>query len=275
MSYTTVVVDLNDDVAREARLQAAAALASPASGYIVGVAATGTLLDPYRSAGTEATRYQGLRADMLARLWRDNDVAMRDAFARASASIASEQVVIQQESGWALAACGRTSDIILPRPPSLGQDVPKMMASAAEYVLVNAGRPILVMPPGSVLRLDGTVLIAWNAKREAARAVADAMPLLKVATEVVVLEITAGNGTSAEADSQITRWLARHGVNATSVRLQTPASVADALISTAQAQSAALLVAGGYGHSRIGELVGGGTTRTLLWHSPVPLFMSH
>lgn len=274
MDFKTILVDLAADAARDARLDAALTLASLFTARIVGLTATGTLLDPYRSAGEETVRYQQLRADMLRNLQQADGAALDAAVARRGRGIDTSHVVVEQESGWALATRGTASDLILPPPPALTHDTPMLMATPAEYVLLNAGRPILVMPPGTSLVPGGTVVIAWDGRREAARAVADAMPLLTLASRVILQVVLAGSGPDEHGAADAVRWLAQHGVGA-SLRLEEGTSPADSLMRVARNEAADLLVAGGYGHSRLGELVMGGTTRTLLRNSPVPLLMSH
>ena len=274
MDFKTILVDLAADAARDARLDAAMTLASLFTARIVGLTATGTLLDPYRSAGDEAARYQQLRSDMLRNLQQADAAALDAAVARRGRGINTSQVVVEQESGWALATRGVTSDLILPPPPALTHDTPILMATPAEYVLLNSGRPILVMPTGTSLVPGGTVVVAWDGRREAARAMADAMPLLALASRVIVQVVLTGSGPNEHGGADVVRWLACHGINA-SLRIDEAASPADSLIRIARNEAADLLVTGGYGHSRLGELVMGGTTRTLLRNSPVPLLMSH
>lgn len=274
MDYKTVLVDLTDDGARQARLDAAFTLAGWSNGRVIGLTATGPMLDPYRGAGTETMRYQAMRADML----RGVDVAgkqlLADARARCGAPLDYAHLVVEQDAGWALAMHGMASDIILPGLPGAPSDLPPLMASAAEYALVNAGRPLLVVPPQARLASIDTALVAWNGRREAARAVSDALPLLKRATRVIVHAVMGGTGHWNHRGSELLAWLGEHGVRAT-IALEESSSVAGCLLERVLVESADLLVAGGYGHSRIGELMTGGTTRTLMHNAPVPLLISH
>jgi len=274
MDFKTILVDLAADAARDARLDAALTLASLFTARIVGLTATGTLLDPYRSAGDEAARYQKMRDDMLNNLRQADASALDAAVARRGRGIDTSHVVVEQESGWALATRGTACDLILPPPPGLTHDTPMLMATPAEYALLNAGRPILMMPPGTSLVPGGTVVVAWDGRREAARAVADAMPLLALASRVILQVVVSGSGPGEHGAADAVRWLAQHGVGAT-LRIDEAVSPADSLLRVVRNESADLLVTGGYGHSRLGELVMGGTTRTLLRSSPVPLLMSH
>lgn len=145
-------------------------------------------------------------------------------------------------------------------------------------LLVEAGRPVLVAPPG-VSQLKGEkIVVAWKDAREARRAVADALPLLQRAESVLLLAICergdeAAGRFGAEA---VAAWLAAHGVVATvEAHALREDSVRDELVAAAQRTGADLIVAGCYGHSRISEWAFGGVTRDLLRHAPICCLLSH
>jgi nucleotide-binding universal stress UspA family protein len=121
------------------------------------------------------------------------------------------------------------------------------------------------------------VLVAWKDTREAARALRDALPLLRECEHATLLEV--GEGAAAEGDDESLqaagRWLAAHGVGADLRREADVCGAANQLLSRAADLGADLLVAGGYGHSRLREWVLGGVTRHLLKHMTVPILMSH
>ncbi len=147
----------------------------------------------------------------------------------------------------------------------------------AQLVLA-AGRPVLILPyAGSFLSIGSRILIAWNASREATRAITDALPLLKRADSVNLIAISPKRDTQGRiAVDDIVHYLARHGVN---VKVATEHAadidVGNALLSRSADISADLLVMGGYGHSRLSEWVLGGATRTILESMTVPVLMSH
>jgi nucleotide-binding universal stress UspA family protein len=145
---------------------------------------------------------------------------------------------------------------------------------------MGAGRPVLIVPyVGTFKTLGQRVLVAWNASREATRAVNDALPLLERASSVRVLSVNprrgiAGHGPIAGADMSL--HLARHGVRVEAAAVNTDdVRVDDMLLSQAADAGADLIVMGAYGHSRLGEYVLGGATRHLLRQITVPVFMSH
>jgi nucleotide-binding universal stress UspA family protein len=149
-----------------------------------------------------------------------------------------------------------------------------------ERLLLGVGRPILVVPYAGTFRSVGErVLIAWNASREATRAVNDALPILQQAAQVTVLAINPRGGGSGDGDvpgADLALHLSRHGVKAEAAWV--PADdieVAAMLLSRACDCQADLIVMGGYGHSRLREIVLGGATREILKTMTVPILMSH
>ena len=149
-----------------------------------------------------------------------------------------------------------------------------------EHLLLGVGRPILVVPyVGTFQSVGERVLVAWNASRVATRAVNDALPILQKATKVTVLTINPQGGLSGEGDvpgADLTLHLSRHGVKAEAAWIKTDdVKVAAMLLSSASDLQADLIVMGGYGHSRMREIVLGGSTREILQTMTVPTLMSH
>jgi nucleotide-binding universal stress UspA family protein len=147
-----------------------------------------------------------------------------------------------------------------------------------EELALSTGRPVLVVPRyGTFAAFGDHVLVGWNASREAARAVNDALPLLRRAQRVTVLSIDPGDHPDRRIPgADITLHLARHGVNAVAAQTRgADISVGDVLLSYAADVGADLIVCGAYGHSRLREMVLGGATRHLLQHMTVPVLMSH
>jgi nucleotide-binding universal stress UspA family protein len=174
----------------------------------------------------------------------------------------------------------RVSDLIV-----LGQVDPQMpKATAARHMLdrllMGAGRPVLVIPyAGSFPTIGQKVLIGWTDCREAARAVHDAIPIMKQAQSATALTVVSrrrmGDDTSVPG-TDIVEHLKRHGVPASAARtVANDIADSDALLSYASDSGADLLVAGGYTHSRIREAALGGVTRELLQHMTIPVLMSH
>jgi len=151
---------------------------------------------------------------------------------------------------------------------------------APEAVALQSGRPILVVPyVGKFDTVGERVLVAWNASREATRAVNDAMPILTTAKSVTVLAANPKKGKAGHGDmpgADIALHLARHGVKAEAAATKaTDIDIGNLLLSTAADIDADLIVMGAYGHSRMRELLMGGATRSILQTMTVPVLLSH
>jgi len=176
--------------------------------------------------------------------------------------------------GRQMALEARASDLFVGTRP-YGDEAPDPQIE--EAVLFESGTPCLWLPPmkGAARSLD-TVLVAWKDTRETARAVKDALPLLKLATRVVVATVTdEASETDGVLDGgDIARFLSRHDV---AVELREVAgwrNAAEAIQNEAEKLRAELIVAGAYGHSRMRERLLGGVTRVLLSEAVIPVFMS-
>jgi nucleotide-binding universal stress UspA family protein len=156
-------------------------------------------------------------------------------------------------------------------------------ASGSEYfdsLLFESGRPVLVVPQGAPPRIPARrVAIAWQPTREASRAVHDALPLLRGAgaIDIVIVDPVVGETRHGEDPGiDIAAHLARHDLPLNVAALPGRGDrIAAALIRHASESGADLLVAGGFGHSRMREWVLGGTTRELLRETPIPILFSH
>ncbi len=279
MSYKDLLVVL-DTISRE-RIDLASALAERFSAHLIGLYSLPTpeaprhlgyydpaLLDPFfaelrerarsaaftvREAFDHATGLRGLSAE-----WReipegpDADPALHARYA--------DLVILGQ-----LDPDRAESDLIRPRP---------------EQVALGSGRPVLIVPyAGHFDDVGRRVLIAWNATREAARAVSDAMPFLTSAELVTVLTIDPREGPRAHGElpgADIALHLARHGVKAQIERtVSAGLPVGEVLLSRVADLGADLIVMGAYGHSRVREMLLGGVTRSVLRSMIVPVLMSH
>jgi nucleotide-binding universal stress UspA family protein len=145
-------------------------------------------------------------------------------------------------------------------------------------VLMQAGRPVLVVPPGVDTLPLSHVVIAWKDTRESRRAVADALPFLAVAEAISIIdlcgedELDQSNGAMVD----VTTFLGRHGIaakgEAVALGRSDPASQ---IIEFAKTRGADLIVAGAFGHPRLWEKMLGGVTYDLLTRMSLPIFMSH
>ena len=144
-------------------------------------------------------------------------------------------------------------------------------------LIMQAGRPVLVVPHGVEKLALAHVLVGWRDSRETRRAVADALPLLKLAAQVTVAEIAAPDDMAAAHKhvEDVVAWFRQHGVRAQSGASPTTGDDAAGLYTIAQDMGADLIVAGAYGHSRLMEWALGGVTRDLLLKQDYCALLSH
>jgi nucleotide-binding universal stress UspA family protein len=145
-----------------------------------------------------------------------------------------------------------------------------------EAALFESGRPVIVVPyiQKGGLTLD-RVLVCWDGSRTAARALADAMPLLECAKSVEIVAVGNGHEGDQAHFASVEKHLARHGLAAEMKQITSDVDVASTILSHAADSSADFVVMGGYGHSRLREFVLGGVTRGILNAMTVPVLMSH
>jgi nucleotide-binding universal stress UspA family protein len=147
-----------------------------------------------------------------------------------------------------------------------------------ETTLFESGRPMIMVPyiQKAPFKTDN-VMICWDSSRTAARAVADAIPIIRNSGRVEIVIVTNERGKEDEIEgADIGQHLARHGLKVDVHRISGGnIDVADALLSHAADSSADLMVMGGYGHSRLREFVLGGVTRSIFESMTVPVLLSH
>lgn len=278
MTYKTILVEVGADPGCRDRLRAAAALAARFGAHLAGLTPTGIRLGAIRGGNDDATHLAELERDRLRSQAFAFGGMMRDMVAEAGADIAFSHDVIEEEAGRAFVLQGKSADLVVMAQRSPAGVVPSLVTDLPEQVLLGTGRPVIIVPQLSPPLHGGHLVIGWDGGREAARAVADALPLLSHARHVTV--VVAGGASTAHGDGAslglLHTWLQRHGIvaghHAVSRGHEPPA---DAIFAAAEAVRADMLVAGCYGHSRMRELVMGGTTRSLLQRAPWPVMMSH
>jgi nucleotide-binding universal stress UspA family protein len=144
-------------------------------------------------------------------------------------------------------------------------------------LVMQVGRPVLVVPAAAnKLKLE-QVVVGWKDTRETQRAAFDALPLLKTATRVTVVEISADEELAAARThvEDVVGWLKWHGVVAECHASPSIGDDANLLNAIAREQGADVIVAGAYGHSRMREWVLGGVTRDLLLRAEHFALLSH
>jgi nucleotide-binding universal stress UspA family protein len=223
-------------------------------------------------------------AEIIETQQADNETAAKAAIARFSAAtkregLSAEPLTMTASlagAGDQFARVARRFDLAIvdqSRP-----ETSSMEEVIAEATLFGSGRPMIVVPyiQKGPLKLDN-VMVCWDGSRQAARAIADAMPLLVKAGSVEIVIIANERGKQDEIEgADMGEHLARHGLKIDVNRIAGGnIDVADALLSHAADSGTDFMVMGGYGHSRLREFVLGGVTHTILRSMTVPALLSH
>jgi nucleotide-binding universal stress UspA family protein len=179
---------------------------------------------------------------------------------------------VGDEPTW-LAQYGRTADLLVVGRAREGEPV---SMNTLEACLMATGRPVLISPARAPVRLSGTVAIAWKNRPEAARAVEAARPFVEVADRVVILSVVEDGETEELSCERLRYALSWHNPNTTLQRLkQDGRPSVEVLLAAAGVAEADILVMGGYGHSRVREVIFGGFTRHVLSGADLPILMAH
>lgn len=149
------------------------------------------------------------------------------------------------------------------------------MRQVASVLLHETKTPVFAVPdPAPSLNVAGHALIAWDGSHAAGAALRAATPLLALAERISVIELGTPDATASADDAAA--YLSRHNLQSTVIRVPgVEKDIGMQLLAEARNRAADYLVMGGYGHSRLREALFGGVTRTLLQHSPIPLFLAH
>jgi nucleotide-binding universal stress UspA family protein len=145
-------------------------------------------------------------------------------------------------------------------------------------LILRAGRPVVVAPRGITSLSARNIMVAWKDAREARRAVRDALPFLQQAQSILLVEVveTGMEQQALQCLKDVRHFLERHHIKPISERVRAAeVTVSDTLLKLVQEARIDLIVAGAYGHSRLGEWIFGGVTRDLLAASPVCCLFSH
>ncbi len=167
---------------------------------------------------------------------------------------------------------GRLSDLVIVAKPAPGRE--GVDSTVLEAAMFETGRALLMVPPDVPEPFGDNVAVAWDGSREAARAVAAALPILRRAGRVEIM--TAQTGSVDAKPSELGRYLARHGIESQTWAF-TPGRdpIGKELMIQCAEAGADLLVMGAYGHSRFREMVLGGATRGIIANAALPVLMAH
>jgi nucleotide-binding universal stress UspA family protein len=283
MSYKTILVHVDESRHAAVRVRLAAAIAEHDDAHLVGAATTGASRYIYQGGMPEAGAIDMTQplAAHLAMLREHARAALSrfDEQARGLAVRSFESALIDDETGAGICLRAHYSDLTVIGQFDPDQRSPVIMSDFPEYVVLNAGRPVLIVPyAGKQESVGRHALVAWDGSVGATRAVANALPLLKRAEAVDVVVFNAAETPDAHGEqpgADIALYLARHGVKVEVRRRDTERDIGNALLSMTADLGADLLVMGGYGHSRFREILLGGVTHTVLEAMTLPVLMSN
>lgn len=275
-SLTNILVHLDDGDSCGERLELCAALAGANDAHLSGLYVSRFLTQAMLVDAPPS----GMLIQALDEEQRSRTARVRELFDSNTAALDARREFHHEEGDpvhW-LSVYGRYADVVAVQKPGEA-DAVFGAGGIPGALALSCGRPVLVVPGTAVKSLSpARVMVAWDGSREAARAVADAHPFLRMASKVEVVSVSEDKSTGPGAPNgrDLCRHLSLHGIEAVPITLPpSKIDIPDALLSRAAAQGAELIVLGAYGHSRFRELVLGGVTRHLLTHSPVPLLLSH
>ncbi len=278
MPYKTILVHVDNGARAPVRIDVAGRLARRFDAHLIGLHALTVINLPgyarvVMEGGAGLEEFQAKAAAEAAR-------QAEQVFTRGVSAAGVSKSEWRASRGDAAAVApvhARYADLVVIGQPNAA-DAGGAEPEFAERLVLAAGRPVVVIPyAGDFTEIGRRVLVAWNASREATRALTDAIPMLREAKEVHVIAfnpVGAPHGEVPGAD--IGLYLARHGIKV-NVSQQTAADidVGNQLLSRAADLDIDLIVMGAYGHSRLKELVLGGVTRTIFASMTVPVLMSH
>ncbi len=280
MTFKSLLVHLDDELPCITRTQTAIRLARQLDCHLVGVAPTGLLdlpavpgsaaaLSEFAATAWDALRHQAERA--AGRFRHD---------CRVAGLMSYEGILDEADKARSLIRHAHCCDLTLLTQADPDATGYRAASELVETVVLHSARPTLILPKAGRFEQLGTrALIAWDESREAARAVAEALPLLRRATEVRLATWPEGDATDPKVlQRQLDAargWLARHGIDAQVQIEPATASIADALLSRAAEWRCDLIVMGAWGHARWAERLLGGATRGLMRSMTTPVLMSH
>ncbi len=285
----TILLPLLDDDSEDAEAMANAAIAtahllasrfsSHVEGLFVKAQPMSASLDVAPSYFERHHAYWQESEEVVKRRFTDFMTSRKVPFCALGSSVDGPTAEWREETGDRIRVVGdygRLFDLIVigrTASPATERWVP-----VCEAALFESGRPVVVAPPKSPPTIGRKVLLAWNGSTETARTIGLGMPLLIGAESVTVLSVTGASGGMVPGPSgeQVAAHLARNGVKAAAKTLKASGrSAGEAIVGEAVAMGADLILKGAYTHSRLREVIFGGTTRHILAAAPVPVLIAH
>ena len=272
----TLMVHLELGHANPKLLQAAADLAGRLNADVMGIAACQPLQIIYGDGYVSGDLIEQDREELEKEI-HDAETEFRAALQKHSGSLEWRSTVTFRSLADYLADQGRCADLVITGVDRSGSIFDSSRHVDIGDLIMQLGRPALIVPAAARKVSLERVLIGWKDTRESRRAALDALPLLKKADHVAVCEIASEEGMAAAHArlEDVVSWLKRDGIAAEPVAALSTADDATRLNAVASDQAADVIVAGAYGHSRLREWALGGVTKDLLLRADRCSFVSH
>lgn len=278
MTYKTILIRVDDSPRWPAQFEVAAGLAADFGAHLVGLC---FLLRPELPGYIRSAEI----AEMIAQRSREAEDRVKESRQMfldriAKAGLSGECRVVEGEVEDLAAVHGRYADLLIVGQADVNAPDASTRMETIQSVIFAAGRPLLLVPyAGRIKTLGKNIFVAWNASREATRAVTDALPLLQRADKVTVMVVRPRADARAHGEipgADIAAYLVRHGVKVEVMAEEGEGiDVGDLMLSRVADLGSDLIVMGAYSHSRLRQWVLGGATRTMLESMTVPVLMSH
>lgn len=273
MAYPTIMVHVDFDAATEARVHLAAGLADRFEATLIGVAACAPH-PPFARGGVGlAPLLTEESLDDLKVTLEQLEHRFRSIAEKGSRQVEWRSALDRPTEFVVREAC--TADLIVIGRERLSADPFGSLDPGT--LLLSGGRPVLMVPTGLDHLHANRIVVAWKDTHEARRALSDSLPFLHDAEKVFLVEVRAKHEAEAGEHhvTNVMSYLARHRITTATMLMLQAANVTDELLSVVRNENVDLLVAGAYGHSRLGEWVFGGVTHDLLHKGPVCCLLSH
>jgi nucleotide-binding universal stress UspA family protein len=275
LSYPTLLVHLELGRSNAGLLQTAGDLAERFQSRVIGLALRRPRDFAYDTVYAPAELIPDDRAETASEL-EAAEAEFRDALRQRVEVVEWRSVELAADLPSYIARQARVADLIVTGVPCADMFDSSRAMNTGELIL-HAGRPVFLVPSAiQSVNLD-RLLVGWKDTRETRRAIVDALPLLRRASDVVVVELAAAGhleGARRHLDDVIS-WLASHGIFARAVPIESDGSDATGLHAAATREHCNIIVAGAYGHGRVREWIFGGVTKDLLLNSSLCSFVSH
>jgi nucleotide-binding universal stress UspA family protein len=279
MGYKTILLHLDDSQALDRRIEAAIQLALDHDAHLIGLYSP---IPVHLAWSAEA----GGRDRLMATLQTDAQARarlVRDRFQQAAGRAGLSRIEWREayeDPRESLTLQARYADLLILGQPDETDSGAREAGLILEDVILAAGRPALIVPYIGLLQPIGRrALVAWDAGREATRAVTDSLPVLARCETVTVVVVDAKPSAVGHGDlpgTDLAGFLARHGITVDVTHVgSSGVGVGATLLNQAAERNADLVVMGCYGHGRLRERILGGATRTILASMPVPVLMAH